>query len=180
MKPTPLIFNCDIIAIKKKLKTQNLSKIELDLLRHEGWSEHKVQSALKKVFDNLGQELEAQNIGQIFFYQIDNGGKLSDGGRIQKWQEGTQSGMTDCCVLAHSIKRYESKCWFIEVKKIGTESEIKGNPETKSGLKIYQHFQKQLRVQEKLRKMNFNVHLTNNTVYCEEVICKEIRDFINQ
>lgn len=179
METKPLIYNEDLVVLEKKMATQNLTSVEMQLLRHKGWNEHKVQSAAKRFFDSMNQELEMQNIGQVFFFQIDNGANnLTAGAKIRKWQEGTVPKMTDVCILAHSIKTQQNKTWFCEFKKVGTKNEIEGNPKTKSGLKIYIHFQKQLIMQEKLRKMNFSVHLTNNIIYCERVIGKEIREFL--
>lgn len=179
MKIEPLIYNSDIIALKKKASSQNLNALEANIIRHEGWNEHKVQFAAKNFFGNLSKELEMQGIGQVFFFQIDNGANnLTIGAKVRKWQEGTVAKMPDAGILVFCIKTGRNKAWFCEFKKVDTEKAIKGNPNCKTGLKIYLHYQAQLKMHEKLRKMNFPVHLTNNLAYCEYVIAKEIREFL--
>ena len=173
-----LIFNEDIIAIKKKMLTQNLTPLELELLRHEGWNEHRVQSAAKIFFDRMNTEFEARKIGKVFFFQIDNGANnLSAGAKIRKWQEGTVAKMPDTGIIIFCAKKNHSKTLFCEFKKVGTEREICGNSDSKSGLKIKRHYECQLALHEGLRKMNCIVYLTNNLVYCEKVIGEEIRAF---
>lgn len=172
----PLIFNGDIIAIKKKAI---FTTLEIQIVRHEGWNEHKVQSAARNLFGYLNSELEMLGIGKIVFFQIDNGANnLTIGAKVRKWQEGTLAKIPDVCILAFCTKTGQNKVWFCEFKKIGTQAEIEGNPNTKTGLKIYRHYQAQLAMHEKLRKMGFAVHLTNNLIYCEQVVCKEIKEFL--
>lgn len=177
---TPLIYNEDIIAIKKKMGKKSLTPEEVYLLRHEGWNEHKVQSAARNIFNSFNKELESQNIGQVFFFQIDNGANgASVGAKVRKWQTGTVAKMPDTAILVYCMKTGRNKVWFCEFKKIGTKNELEGNPATKTGFKVYNHFQQQLNMHQRLRKMNFIVHLTNNTLYCEKVICEEIRHFLH-
>jgi len=176
-----LIFNPDIIALKKKASIQNVSKDELSILRHEGWNEHRVQSAAKLYFDVLNQEFISKKLGRIFFFQIDNGANnMTIGAKVRKWQEGTVAKMPDTEILAYNFKTKQNKTWFCEFKRIDTESAIKGNPSTKSGLKTYNHYQGQLKKHEELRQMGYPVHLTNNLVYCEKVIGEEINKFMLQ
>lgn len=176
-----LIYNSDIAEIRKRMEKQSINQLELELLQHEGLRERKVQFAGKRLFENLGKEFEMKGIGSILFFQIDNGANYSTAGeKIIKWQTGTIAAMSDTGILVYSVKKNQGKAWFCEFKRIGTKDEIEGNTRTKSGLKTYRHFQKQVLMREKLIKMGFSAHITNNTVYCKKVICKEIMDFINQ
>lgn len=178
MNIKPLIFDKDIKDLKKK---DSLSSQELELVRHAGLNEHRVQSLAKNYFDSLNQEVELKGIGSVFFFQIDNGANnLTAGAKIRKWQEGTRPAMPDTGVLVwNNLKQYH-RCWFIEFKRVESENYIKGNQKSKSGLKTYRHYQKQLAMHDKLRKMGAKVYLTNNIPYCREIIGQEIKEFINE
>jgi hypothetical protein len=174
----PIIYNSDIVAIEKKAKKTCLTPEEADLLKFgKNCNETKIQSFCNQAFRNLAVQVIVKKLGDMVFFQIDNGGKLKDGGRIRKWQEGALSGMTDSAMLLFNRKSGKNKTIFCEFKRIGCESEIKGNPATKSGLKIYQHFKKQQELHERLRNMGFEVVLTNNPVYFEKVFLERVWKF---
>ena len=176
----PLIYNSDIKALEIKIKTQNLNAAELEILKHKGKTEHSVQFAAKRLFDGLDQELRLKGLGAVLFYQIDNGANgASVGEKMKKWQAGTVGKMPDNGILVFCKKSGIATTIFCEFKRVGTEAAIKGSNESKSALKTKLHFEGQLAIHERLRGMGFSVHLTNNTVYCKEVILKEIMDFIN-
>lgn len=173
----PLIYNSDIAELEKKMRRQSLNITELELLKHKGLIEHKIQFAAKSIFNNLDQELKLKGLGAILFYQIDNGANnLTEGGKIRKWQAGTVAKMPDVGILVFCKKSGVATTIFCEFKRVGTEAEIKGSNESKSAIKKKIHFEGQLAMHERLRQMGFSVHLTNNTVYCREVICREIRE----
>jgi hypothetical protein len=174
----PLIYNEDIIALKKAMNTRDITGLESQILKHEGLTEHKIQCSAKRYFDGLNKEMELKNIGQVFFYQIDNGANnLTIGAKVRKWQEGTQAKMTDVCILVWNIKKQINRTWFIEFKRIATKKTIEGS-NSASGLKTMLHFEKQKRMQERLRGMGYDVYLTNNMIFCERVIGEEIREFL--
>lgn len=175
MKINNLIFNEDLISLEKKAIKTNLSCQEATLLKHKGWNEHKVQSAAKIFFDNLSRELQIKGLGKIFFFQIDNGANyLTAGAKVRKWKEGTRAKMPDVGMLVYSKKNNRNVTFFIEFKRVGTKREIMGDINSKSGLKIFKHFQEQLRMHEELREMGYDVYLTNNICYCETIIKKKI------
>lgn len=177
----PLIFNSDIIAIEKKAEKSCLTLDEANLLKFgRNCAETKIQSNCNLAFKNLAAQIIAQKLGDMLFFQIDNGGKLTGGGRIRKWQEGTLANMTDSGMLLFNAKTGANKAIFCEFKAIRTESEILGNPETKSGLPIYQHFKKQQELHERLKKMGFEVVLTNNPTWFEKVFLERVWEFFNQ
>lgn len=169
-----IFYNEDIRPL---LKERTLTNDELLIIRHKDWTEHKVQSAAKVMFENLDREMQARKLGEVFFYQIDNGATNSMK-RIFKSQEGTVGGMPDGAILLYNNKTKQNKTIFIEFKRVGAKVNIEGNCKTKSGMITYKRYQRQLAVHERLRRMGFSVHLTNNLVYCEKVICKEIKEFI--
>jgi len=176
----PLIYNSDIKALEIKIKTQNLNAAELEILGHKGLIEHKIQFAAKSLFNELDKELRLKGLGAVLFFQIDNGNNgATAGAKIRKWQAGTVAKMPDVGILVFSKKRGTAKTIFCEFKKVDTEAGVKGSAESPSALRKKLHFEGQLAMQERLRGMGFSVHLTNNTVYCKQVILKEIMDFIN-
>lgn len=166
-----LIYSADIRAIHKKAETQSLNRDELTLVKlGEKVSETIIQGSFVRTVKTLKEELSflwgfAKN--DIVVAQRDNGA-ASKSQRIKKGREGTLAAMMDFDIFLYNDKIKQNKTIFVEAKKIDTPSQVEGDKK---------HYQRQLDCQERFRNMGFSVHLTNNPVYFDKVICEEIREF---
>lgn len=168
----PIIYNSDIKAIKKKNQSLSLTKAEVELLMlGENCTETKIQSRIVSIFRALQQELSCMwdmtSQNDLIIAQRDNGAS-SMSQRIKKAREGNLSGMCDLDIFLYNAKTKQNKVMFLECKRIGTPSQIEGD-------KL--HYERQIKCQDRLRNMGFEVYLTNNPVYFEKVICEQIRQF---
>jgi hypothetical protein len=143
----PLIFNSDIKAIEKKVLSGCVTALEADLLRHAKLSESQIQQACRRIFlSKFGDKAK--------FIQIDNGGNLSIAMKVKKAREGTIPGMVDALLIG------KKRAIFVEFKRVGNPSSIEPKPEQKE-------------IHDFLKKCEFSVYVTNNTVFFEKVICEE-------
>ena len=142
----PFYYNSDLASISKKAKTQSISLLEASLLRHKGLSESKIQEQCRRIFLSLCPEGK--------FVQIDNGGHGSAFMRMKKGREGTVTGMKDVMLIR------KRKIAFVEIKKIGSPSEIEPTD-------------KQKEIHNYLLECGFDAYYCNNIPYFELVICKE-------
>ncbi len=164
----PLIYSSDISALQKK---SNLSPAEVTLLQQAGMSESNIQARCKSLTQQFDLAISQQQPGaRAIFVQFDNGGNLTDLGRIRKAREGTLAGMTDSVVL-YSIPNEEGKpelgLHFVEFKRIGTKSQIEPSDEQK-------------RVHEMLGSMGAEVTVTNSIPYFKERILGSILNKIKR
>jgi hypothetical protein len=150
----PLICNSDIREIQKKLeKKGSIYMDESTLLREATLSESQIQQACRRIF-------LAKFGNKVKFMQIDNGGKMSIILRKKKAREGTVEGAPDVLLLGKNRTGM-----FVEFKKIGKPCEVEPREE-------------QIETHEFLRDCKFPVHVVNNTVYFEKVICVEFASLL--
>lgn len=156
-----LLQNKDIAAVEKldTLKTSDLA-----IIRHKGLKETQVQQSCVRTIKNYALTLKKDC--KVKFIQIDNGGKLTDWGRIRKFQEGTYSNFCDAMIIVSKGK--QNKIIFVEFKRIASKSGIVGDEK---------HFENQLKEIEDLQESGFSAYITNNTIFFENVILEEIKDF---
>ena len=171
-----LIYNSDIKALIKKAEKQNINSDELELITlGPNRKETIVQSRIVKILDAFHQELVfswgKKSENDIIIAQRENAAATKYQ-RMKRGREGTHLKMPDLDIFLGNGKT--TRTIFIEAKKIGCESEVKG-----SGLKNKDHYEKQVACHERLKKMGNSVYLTNNPVYVRRVICEEIRRFFN-
>lgn len=158
----PLIYSSDIAALQKK---QNLTAGEVTLLQQAGMSESNIQSRCKSITQQFDLAISQQHPGaRAIFVQFDNGGNLTDLGRIRKAREGTLAGMTDAVILfsipSEGVKP-EPGMHFVEFKRIGNKSQIEPSDEQK-------------RVHEMLRSIGADVTVTNSIPYFKEHVLGSI------
>jgi hypothetical protein len=156
-----LLQNKDIKAVEKLniLKTSDLA-----IIRHKGLKETQIQQSCVRMIKSYALTLKKDC--RVKFIQIDNGGKLTDWGRIRKFQEGTYSNFCDAMIIFSKGDR--NRTIFVEFKRIGSKSEIIGDEE---------HFENQLKEIEDLQESGFSAYITNNIIFFENVILEEIKDF---
>lgn len=159
-----LLQNKDIAVVEKSSKTSALTPYGLSIIRHKGLKETQVQQSCVKTIKNYSLTLKKGC--KVKFVQIDNGGKLTDWGRVRKYQEGTYSNFCDAMIILS--KGNQNKIIFVEFKRIGNKSQIIGDE---------QHFTKQLEEIEDLQNSGFSAYITNNTIFFENVILEEIKSF---
>jgi hypothetical protein len=163
-----LLQNEDIAAFEKLPK---LTPAGLAILRHKGLKETQIQQSCVRMVKNYALTLKKDC--KVKFIQIDNGGKLTDGGRIRKFQEGTYSNFCDAMIIVSKGK--QNKVIFVEFKRIASKSGIVGKKNKRTGR--YDHFEDQLKEIEDLQESGFSAYITNNTIFFENVILEEIKDF---
>lgn len=156
-----LLQNKDIAAFEKLPK---LTPAGLAIVRHKGLKETQIQQACVRMVKNYALTLKKDC--KVKFIQIDNGGKLTDWGRIRKFQEGTYSNFCDAMIIVSKGK--QNKVIFVEFKRIASKSGIVGDEK---------HFESQLKEIEDLQESGFSAYITNNTIFFENVILEEIKDF---
>ena len=156
-----LLQNEDIAAVEK---LGTLKTCDLAILRHKGLKETQIQQACVRMVKSYALTLKKDC--KVKFIQIDNGGKLTDWGRIRKFQEGTYSNFCDAMIIVS--KRKQNKIIFVEFKRIASKSGIVGDEK---------HFESQLKEIEDLQESGFSAYITNNTIFFENVILEEIKDF---
>jgi len=156
-----LLQSKDIAAVEK-LGTVKTS--ELAILRHKGLKETQIQQSCVRMVKNYALTIKSDC--RLKFIQIDNGGKLTDWGRIRKFQEGTYSNFCDAMIIVSKAK--QNKVIFVEFKRIASKSGIVGDEK---------HFENQLKEIEDLQESGFSAYITNNTIFFENVILEEIKDF---
>ena len=145
----------DIRKIEKKLDvTKSLTKNEVFLLQTADWSEFRIQSYCHNLFNNSGFGDRA------IFFQVDNGGSSIEGVRKKKAAAGTKSGFPDVMIIVFNEKNTLNI--YIEFKKI--------NGSIKEPQKEWNKF---------LRSKEQSAYICNNIVFFEEVVLKEIRNFLN-
>lgn len=159
-----LLQNKDIAAVEKCSKSGALTPLGLSKLRHKGLKETQIQQACVRMVKSYALTLKKDC--KVKFIQIDNGGKLTDWGRIRKFQEGTYSNFCDAMIIVS--KRKQNKIIFVEFKRIASKSGIVGDEK---------HFESQLKEIEDLQESGFSAYITNNTIFFENVILEEIKDF---
>lgn len=160
----PIIYTNQIKDLEKK---GSVSMAEACLLRYSRALETQIQQSFKSITNALAREMAQEFGGRIKFVQIDNGGKLTAGGRLRKWQEGTVRGFSDIMLLMSTKCGQYNKVIFVEAKRIGAKHEIKIGSD-------------QLECQKWLSEMGWSAYITNNPAYFREVICKEIKDFFKE
>lgn len=165
-----LIINSDIKALRNKMR---LTPDELSIINHDGVLESDIQQRACAATKRL--MLYVPKNKNLKFIQIDNGdsaiGKLTSLQRMalirRKKAEGTCRHFPDAMILASC--NGELRVWFVEFKRVGTKSQIEGDKE---------HFQAQLEMIDELREMGASAYITNNLVFFEKVILKEVKDFL--
>lgn len=153
MKNKPIIYNKDIKELENKA---TLTTDEMILCRLG-------KGCLEKVIQETCHTMFKLKFDPRGFIAIDNGdtagGNLKDYQRIvlykNKKKLGTKHGFPDVMLIK------EGKIVFVEFKRIGSESQI--------DIK-----QDQLDYQEWLKSMGFKSYITNNPVYFNNVILKEL------
>lgn len=145
----------------------NLSPLELEILNHRGLKETIIQQKCHELIKYKARTLPAKC--KLKFIAVDNGGKMGIGQRIKKAKEGTVAGMTDSLIFASNGT--DAKVWAVEFKRVGSKSEILGDKK---------HFQDQLDIINEFNDMGISAYMTNNIIFFENVIFKEIEDFLNK
>lgn len=157
-----LLQNKDIAAVDRKVS--NFTPLAFAMVWHKGLKETQVQQACVRMVKSYALTLKKDC--KVKFIQIDNGGKLTDWGRIRKFQEGTYSNFCDAMIIVSKAK--QNKVIFVEFKRIASKSGIVGDEK---------HFENQLKEIEDLQESGFSAYITNNTIFFENVILEEIKDF---
>lgn len=148
----PIIYNKDIEANSQYAFLENML-------------ETKVQQYCKKLFEWSLAEHQMSYAG--FFQQNDNGTDSSKAknaimNKMRKKAEGTISGWPDVSlVLQGGIVIY------VEFKRIGTPSQI----DIKD---------KQITIHHQLKQLGFKTYITNNPIFFEQVIMKEVVEVIKK
>jgi hypothetical protein len=158
-----LLQNKDIAAVGK---LNIVTPSQLTILKHKGLKETQIQQSCVRMIKNYALTLKKDC--KVKFIQIDNGGKLTDWGRIRKFQEGTYSNFCDAMIIISKGK--QNKVIFVEFKRISSKSGIIGDEK---------HFENQLKEIEDLKESGFSAYITNNTIFFENVILEEIKYFFN-
>ncbi len=172
-----LITSSDIKTINDKFNKKGiLTSDETTLLREHQLSESQIQIVCHNIIKARYYHLKDSDVD---FVQIDNGSKSGINQKKIKRAEGTQKGFFDVVIilhrkLTHSEYMYSSRYMnhayqvtsgkvYIEFKKIGTHK-----------ITIEQQFW-----HDKYRKWCEPTYFCNNTVFFEQIICKEIDDFLD-
>lgn len=157
-----LITTSDINKIRAR-NIHSFTRDEINLYNESMKLEWNIQIACCNIVEGL---YRVRNDVKCIFQQNDNGGKNTKAGRMIKKAMGTRAGWPDVTIWVWKKKgdSWESKPFFVEFKRIGSQ------PPT----------QKQKEWNNFLKEMGEKVYFCNNTVYFEKVICKDIEDFTNQ
>ena len=156
--------------IKDLVTTAHLKKFndscntqEARLLQEALLSESQIQicchNIIKAKFDNL-------KFHQVNFIQIDNGGKTTIAHKVIKKAEGTETGFFDVIIW---IYKRESELYLFSKKQIFIEFKR---------IKSFKISSEQQYWHDHLKEWGESTHFCNNTVYFEEVICKQIDNFL--
>ena len=160
-----LIFNKDLLILEKEAKSRNLTYDEIQLLRHKGWNENKVEVAITNILRGLASDIQHRGIGKIRHFKIDNGANLSVGGKIYKWKEGVVANEPDKEICVYSKKKNANLTLKVEIKRVGAPSQL----EIREG---------QIKTLKEYNEMGYPAFITNNTLYFERVVCKRILEFL--
>ena len=166
-----LLQNKDLPNLKKATR---FSTYELELVNHKGKKETFIQQACVRLIKACAASLPKGS--SLKFIQIDNGGKQSAGGRMRKYCEGTYACFPDAMIIA--TKNGKSKVFFVEFKRVDSQSAIMGEKNKITGR--HDHFEDQLEEIESLVESGFSAYMTNNTVFFKNVIIEQIMEFFNK